>query len=78
MALKADQKQYGIVYNSNYGPVFGNGNDLLINNAANSDTISSSIIGNTYECPPNQSGGTFLTGQSNFTVNEYEVFGYQR
>ena len=78
MALKADQKQYGLCCNSSFGPVFGSGNDLCISNAANSNNKSYSNIGNTYECPPNQSGATFLTGQRNFTVNEYEVFGYQR
>ena len=78
MALKADQKQYGIYCNSDYGPGFGGGSDLLINNAANSNTSRCSNLGHTYECPPNQSGTTFLTGQRNFTVNEYEVFGYQR
>ena len=78
MALKADQKRYGIYCDNDTGPGFGSGTDLLINNAANSNTSSSSNLGHTYECPPNQSGDTFLAGQNNFTVNEYEVFGYQR
>ena len=78
MALKADQKQYGIYCDSNYCPTFGGNHDLFISNAANLNSSSSSKIGNTYECPPNQSGATFLAGQNNFTVNEYEVFGYQR
>ena len=76
MALKADRKQFGIYCNSDHGPTFGGGHDLRICNAANESTGSSSNFGNTYENP--QSGTTFLVGQMNFTVNEYEVFGYQR
>ena len=77
MPLRADVEQYGIYCHSGLGPTFGRG-DLRISNAANENTESSSKLGHTYECPPNQSGDTFLAGQSNFTVNEYEVFGYQR
>ena len=78
MALKADMEPFGIACNSDYGPIFGSGHDLCIRNAANQNTESSSSLGNTYERPPNQSGTTFLVGNLNFQVNEYEVFGYQR
>ena len=75
MALEADRKQFGIYCKNTYGPTFGGGHDLHICNAANESTGSYSHFGDTYENP--QSGTTFLV-QRNFTVNEYEVFGYQR
>ena len=76
MALKTNNKQHGIYCKNTYGPTFGGGHDLHICNAANESTGSSSNFGHTYESP--QSGATFLVGQRKFTVNEYEVFGYQR
>ena len=78
MALKADKTVNGIYCHSSYGPTFGSGHDLYISNAANSSGSSSSNLNNTYNCPPNQSGTTFLVGNQNFMVNEYEVFVYQK
>ena len=78
MALKTDQKQYGIYCDSGYGPTFGSGHDLHICNAANESTGSYSILGKAYKYPPNQAVATFLTGNQKFKVNEYEVFGYQK
>lgn len=77
MALKADKTANGILCHSSYGPAFGGGSDLYISNAANSSN-SCSNVNSTYECPPNQSGTTFLVGNQNFTVNEYEVFVYRK
>ena len=76
MALKPHKKQYGLHCNSDYGPIFGGGRDLFISNAANSNTNSYSNLGHTYERPFNQQGSTFLVGNQNFKVNEYEVFEY--
>ena len=78
MALKTTQRANGIYCNSSYGPTFGAGHDLQISNAPNANTSSYSNLNNTYDCPPNQSGTTFLVGNKNFTVNEYEVFVYQK
>ena len=74
MPLKGTKKQYGIYCNSGYGPSFGGGHDLHIANGANANSTSYSNLGNTYQCPANANSSSFLAGQSNFIVNEVEVF----
>ena len=65
---------YGIYCDSNYGPVFGIGNDLVISNNADESPNSTSKLGHIYQLPPGQQS-TFFTGVQNFTVTDYEVFG---
>ena len=74
MPLMTQQEQQAMYSHSNYGPVFGAGNDLCISNDANTNTSSRSRLGHTYERPPGQQG-TFFTGSNSFTVTDYEVFG---
>ena len=62
-----------IYCNTDYGPIFGAGHDLLICNSANSINSSYSNFGSSY----NYSGGNpkgILAGSYNFMINEMEVF----
>lgn len=61
---------------SSYGPTFGDGPDLRIVNAPNSNSCSASL-NNTYQLPTGQNAGTFLTGNSSFTLSEMEVFRFE-
>lgn len=61
---------------SSYGPTFGDGPDLRIVNAPNSNSCSANL-NNTYQLPTGQNAGTFLTGNSSFTLNEMEVFRFE-
>ncbi|XP_020624751.1 uncharacterized protein LOC110062217 isoform X2 [Orbicella faveolata] len=73
-------KEYAIYCNSSYGPTFSGGgaaNDLYIPNAPNSYNCSVSL-NNTYQCPTGQNATTFLTGNQNFTINEMEVFVFEK
>ena len=76
LSLIAGKEGLGIVCNSDFGPVFGSGHDLCIPNNANTSS-SSSLLGSTYQLPPGQQS-TFFTGAQNFTVTDYEVFGFQQ
>ena len=60
LSLITGEEVNGIGCNSNFGPVFGGGNDLFISNNANTSS-SSSRLGNTYQLPPGQQS-TFFTG----------------
>ncbi|KAK3741078.1 hypothetical protein QZH41_009872 [Actinostola sp. cb2023] len=71
--MKTKSSQTAIYCHPSYGPTFGSGHDLAIANNPNSSNCSVNI-GTTYDCPPGQSGTTFLTGNQNFTVSEIEVF----
>ena len=74
MSVKAQQQQYAILCHISYGPGFGGGYDLQISDNTNTDTVSSSCLGNTYELPPGQQYN-FFTESEYFTVTDYEVFG---
>ena len=81
MPVILQMKQCAMRCNSSHGPVFGGGtgvHDLFISDNANTNTISSSHLGKTYQWP--QEGQQFLfTGGPKFTVTDYEVFGlYQK
>ena len=76
MTLKSANAANGILCNKDYGPIFGAGHDLMISNASNTKNASQSKLDNTYECPPNQTNTTFLAGNQNFTISEYEIFGW--
>ena len=74
MPLKTQRQQTAIYFHSGYGPVFGAGNDLAICSDANTNALSCSSLGHTYERPPGQQA-TFFSGGTFFTVKDYEVFG---
>ncbi|CAH3136842.1 unnamed protein product, partial [Porites lobata] len=66
----------GILCNGSFGPIFGGGHDLLISNEPNANSDSTTKLGHTYQCP-DDANSSFLTGLSDFVVNELEVFMYQ-
>ena len=70
--------QNAIKCNCGYGPSFGAGHDLHISGNANVNTSSYSYLGDSYQCPAGQPGYTFLAGNMNFTVADYEVFGLHK
>ena len=76
LSLITGKEGYGIDFDSDNGPIFGHGCDLLILNNADTDG-SLSNLGNTYQLPPGQES-TFFTGAEMFTVTDYEVFGLQQ
>ena len=64
---------------SGYGPIFGNGHDILISNYASSNSYSFSNLGATYSPPSGYSytstfAKTFLAGSYKFTPDEVETF----
>ena len=70
--IKPANSANAIIYNSNYGPIFGE-YDFIIFNEANSNNSSYSKLGNSY----NYSGGNsqgYLAGSYNFCVSEIEAF----
>ena len=71
-------KGCGIQCDSSYGPsAFGDGNDLWIlnnQNDANTNPVSISIPGSTYQCPPGQEN-SFFTDANESVITDYEVFG---
>ena len=79
--LKAGEEEYAIICNTDFGPIFGGAGcgayDLRIPNAPNSNNCSSRL-NNTYQCPAGQNATTFLTGNQNFTLSEFEVFGFEK
>jgi len=77
MPLIAGKEGNAIICNSNFGPVFGTGNDLCIVNSPNSNYCSLNL-NHVYQCPTGQNANTFLTGKQSFLVNEMEVFGFEQ
>ena len=62
-----------------YGPTFGGGNDIYIDNYASSKSHSYRDLGHTYSPPSGYSYGstftnTFLAGSYQFTPDEVETF----
>lgn len=66
-----------IYCSSSVGPVFGRGRDLCITNSPNTNSCTSNL-NNTYQLPAGQNAKTFLTGKESFTVNEMEVFRFEK
>eukprot|EP00979_Chaetoceros_neogracilis_P012632 scaffold3389_cov188-Chaetoceros_neogracile.AAC.7 len=73
MPIRSDRKGEAVYHTLGHGPAFG-GSDFHISSNANKNSPSQNYIGNTYELPANCANGNFLTGSSQFTVSEYEVF----
>ena len=68
MSLVKDQ-QSAIFCDRRYGPSFGGGCDLHISNNANTNGLSYSNLGHTYQLPTGQQS-TFFTGAENFNVTD--------
>ncbi len=67
--------KYAIYRGSSYGPFFGVGHDISIENNANSNTNSQTNFGHSYSVPSGvQDKRTILAGTYNFTPDEVEVF----
>ena len=77
MALKDGREGYAIYCHGGYGPIFGGGADLRFPSAPNSNSCSVNL-NNTYECPVGQNATTFFTGAQTFTIQEMEVFGFEK
>lgn len=74
MAQTGNSPQHAMYNHGNYGPTFGSNHDMYVANGANGNTGSSTNIGSVYQCPPGQTGSTFLTGSSPYQAAEVEVF----
>ena len=77
MALKDGREGYAIHCHGGYGPIFGGGADLRFPNTPNSNSCCVNL-NNTYECPVGQNATTFFTGAQTFTIQEMEVFGFEK
>ena len=77
MALKDGREGYAIYCHGGQGPTFGGGADLRFSHAPNSNTCYVNL-NNTYECPVGQNATTFFTGAQTFTIQEMEVFGFEK
>ena len=72
-------RKESIYFHSSYGPTFGGGYDININNYASSNSNSYSNLGHHYSPPSGHSYGssfalTFLAGTYKFTPDEVETF----
>lgn len=74
MGLKEGKHQHATRHFVDYGPVFGDGYDLIIGSHSNVNCNANSSIGNAYELPADTNNPHFLTGSHKFDVAEYEVF----
>ena len=75
MSLTGSNNEYGIYCSSECGPTFGGSPDLRIGNRPNeryNDNATS--LGHAYQCPRVKKNNSFLVGNSEFSVNEVEVF----
>ena len=76
--LKNENDPDAIYRHSNYGPIFGGGHDLLIDNNAGSQGYSYTNFGDTYNLPLGYTFGqtntrSLLGGSFHFTPSEVEV-----
>jgi hypothetical protein len=60
--------------NSSYGPIFGNGHDIIVYDNCNENTNSYTNLGNAYRNDTGLNGQEVFTGEYNFQVKEIEVF----
>lgn len=67
--------KYAIYKDSFFGPTFGRGYDIQIDNKADLHRYSYTEFGNAYEVPSGVlNRHTVLAGSYNFSPTEYEVF----
>jgi BTB/POZ domain-containing protein KCTD9 len=78
MKVDPNKRQYAIRCHSGYGPIFGFGGDIHIDNNANTTMDSFSNLGWTYKHPQYRFGTneakTFLAGSCQFQLDEIEVY----
>jgi hypothetical protein len=76
--IKCSMPDYAIYYDSNFGPVFGAGMDLLVANNSNETWDSSCRLGYSYKHPfyddYSEEAKSFLAGSHYFKIEEIEVF----
>ena len=76
--IKSSRYSYAIASGSRYGPFFGGGADLIIQNNAGSNRNSFTHCGDTYHLPPGysaiHSSCRFYAGSHQFTPSDVEVF----
>ena len=66
---------YAIYRSSSYGPTFGGGHDIFIEDNSNSNTNSFTSFGVSYSLPSGiKDKRTILAGTFKFTPDEVEVF----
>jgi len=72
---KQKDTSYSTISNRNYGPIFGNGHDILIweNNSTGKNSCVSKGNYN-YELPNGVDNDSYLAGSSRFTLAEMEVY----
>jgi hypothetical protein len=63
-----------ILGNGSYGPIFGNGHDLLVADECNANANSFTNLGTGYRNDTGIDGTQVFTGERLFTVKEIEVF----
>jgi hypothetical protein len=63
-----------IYCNSSYGPTFGNGHDICVADAGNTNRSSYTLLGNGYPNDTGINGAQLFTGEQSYTVREIEVF----
>ena len=76
---KYSSRRFSIYGSSSFGPIFGNGHNILISNYASSNSNSQGSLGWTYSPPsgysyPSTFAVTFLAGSYKFTPDEVETF----
>ena len=78
MKVDSNEHQYAICCDSDYGPIFGVGPDIIIANNANTTMDSYSNLGDSYKHPQygwgTNGANTFLAGSKSFQLDEIEVF----
>jgi hypothetical protein len=73
--VKGGCEQYAVYCRPNYGPSFGGGHDVYINNNANGNQGSYSNFCHSYQPPPGTAqANSLLDGSYYFTPTEIEVF----
>ena len=80
LQIKSGRQSYAIYRCSSYGPIFGDGHDILISNNAASNRYSYTFCGRTYHLPPGYSSSysscRFYAGGGShkFSPTDVEVF----
>jgi hypothetical protein len=76
MKVDPDRHKYAIGCHSRYGPTFGN--DVCIENKANTEMECCSLLGHSYKHPQYAHGTneakTFLAGSYRFQLDEIEIY----
>jgi len=63
-----------IICHPNLGPIFGDLFDILICDYSNTTAGCYSLLGNSYQHPQPNEGGSYLAGSFNFQLSEIEVY----